>query len=46
MVIYKDEFIYYEMIIYVFMVINLNIKKVLVIGGGDGGIVRELSCYF
>ncbi|MGS5515449.1 polyamine aminopropyltransferase [Clostridioides difficile] len=41
----KDEFIYHEMITHVPMSTNLNIKKVLVIGGGDGGTVRELSCY-
>ncbi|MER0278935.1 polyamine aminopropyltransferase [Clostridioides difficile] len=41
----KDEFIYHEMITHVPMSINLNIKKVLVIGGGDGGTVRELSRY-
>lgn len=45
MVTYKDEFIYHEMITHVPMATNLNIKKVLVIGGGDGGTVRELSCY-
>ncbi|CZR96273.1 MULTISPECIES: polyamine aminopropyltransferase [unclassified Clostridioides] len=41
----KDEFIYHEMITHVPMSTNLNIKKVLVIGGGDGGTVRELSRY-
>ncbi|HBG5345666.1 TPA: polyamine aminopropyltransferase [Clostridioides difficile] len=45
MVTYKDEFIYHEMITHVPMSTNLNIKKVLVIGGGDGGTVRELSRY-
>ncbi|HDF2339212.1 spermidine synthase [Clostridioides difficile] len=45
MVTYKDEFIYHEMITHVPMATNLNIKKVLVIGGGDGGTVRELSRY-
>jgi len=41
----KDEFIYHEMITHVPMASNLNIKKVLVIGGGDGGTVRELTRY-
>ena len=41
----KDEFIYHEMITHVPMCTNLNIKKVLVIGGGDGGTVRELTRY-
>ncbi|MCC0669903.1 MULTISPECIES: polyamine aminopropyltransferase [unclassified Clostridioides] len=45
MVTYKDEFIYHDMITHVPMATNLNIKKVLVIGGGDGGTVRELSRY-
>lgn len=41
----KDEFSYHEMITHVPMCSNLNIKKVLVIGGGDGGTVRELTKY-
>lgn len=41
----KDEFIYHEMIVHVPMSVNPNIKKVLVIGAGDGGTVRELTCY-
>lgn len=45
MVTYKDEFIYHDMITHVPMATNLNIKKILVIGGGDGGTVRELSRY-
>ena len=45
MVTEKDEFIYHEMIIHVPMAVNPNIKKVLVIGGGDGGSVRELTRY-
>ena len=45
MVTEKDEFIYHEMIVHVAMATNLNIKKVLVIGAGDGGTVRELSRY-
>ena len=41
----KDEFIYHEMIVHVPMCVNVNVKKVLVIGGGDGGTVRELTRY-
>lgn len=41
----KDEFIYHEMIVHVPMAANPGIKKVLVIGGGDGGAVRELARY-
>ncbi len=41
----KDEYIYHEMITHVPMSVNPNIKRVLVIGGGDGGAVREL-CRF
>lgn len=41
----KDEFIYHDMITHVAMATNPNIKRVLVIGGGDGGTVRELTRY-
>ena len=41
----KDEFIYHEMITHVPMAVNPNAKNVLVIGGGDGGTVRELVKY-
>ncbi|MFA5528577.1 MAG: polyamine aminopropyltransferase [Peptostreptococcales bacterium] len=41
----KDEFIYHDMITHVPMATNPNIKRVLVIGGGDGGTVRELTRY-
>ena len=41
----KDEFIYHDMIVHVPMATNMNIKNVLVIGGGDGGTVRELTRY-
>lgn len=41
----KDEFIYHDMITHIPMATNPNIKHVLVIGGGDGGTVRELSRY-
>ena len=41
----KDEFIYHEMITHVPMAVNPNIRKILVIGAGDGGVVRELARY-
>ncbi|MBR2216615.1 MAG: polyamine aminopropyltransferase [Selenomonadaceae bacterium] len=41
----KDEFIYHEMIVHVPMCVNPLAKDVLVIGGGDGGTVRELTRY-
>ncbi|AGF58398.1 MULTISPECIES: polyamine aminopropyltransferase [Clostridium] len=41
----KDEFIYHEMIVHVAMATNLNAKKILVIGAGDGGTIRELAKY-
>lgn len=45
MVTEKDEFIYHDMIVHVPMATNPSIKKVLVIGAGDGGTVRELTRY-
>ncbi len=41
----KDEFIYHEMITHVPMAVHPNVRNVLVIGGGDGGAVRELVRY-
>jgi spermidine synthase len=41
----RDEFIYDEMITHVPMAVHPNITKVLVIGVGDGGVVRELTRY-
>lgn len=41
----KDEFIYHEMIVHVPMAVHPNVKKVLVIGAGDGGVIRELTRY-
>ncbi len=38
----KDETAYHEMIIHVPMLTNPSVKKALVIGGGDGGSVREI----
>jgi len=45
MVTERDEFIYHEMITHVPMAVHPQVKKVLVIGGGDGGVVRELIRY-
>jgi spermidine synthase len=41
----KDEFVYHDMISHVAMATNPQIKNVLVIGGGDGGTVREITRY-
>ena len=41
----KDEFIYHEMMVHIPMAVHPNVKDVLVIGGGDGGVVRELCRY-
>ena len=45
MVTQKDEFIYHDMIVHVPMATNPAIKKVCVIGAGDGGTVSELVRY-
>ncbi|MBC5636596.1 polyamine aminopropyltransferase [Ornithinibacillus sp. BX22] len=41
----KDEFIYHDMIVHPAFATNPNIKKVLIIGGGDGGTAREVLRY-
>ncbi len=41
----KDEFIYHEMMAHVPMAVHPNVKKVLLIGAGDGGTVREILRY-
>lgn len=38
----KDEAAYHEMIVHVPMLVNPAVQNVLVIGGGDGGSVREI----
>ena len=38
----KDEFFYHEMLVHVVMHSHPDPKKVVVIGGGDGGAVREV----
>lgn len=45
MVNYKGEFIYHDIIVHTPMATNMNIKNILVIGGGYGGTVRELTRY-
>ena len=37
----RDEFIYHEMIVHPPMLTHTNPKKILIIGGGDGGAARE-----
>ena len=41
----KDEFIYHEMITHVPMAVHKAAGRILVIGGGDGGVLRELCRY-
>lgn len=41
----KDEFIYHEMLTHVPMISHPQPKNVLIIGGGDGGILREALKY-
>jgi len=41
----KDEFIYHEMMVHIPMAVHPAAKKVLIIGGGDGGAIRELVRY-
>ncbi len=41
----RDEFIYHEMITHVPMATHRAARNILVIGGGDGGVVRELCRY-
>ncbi len=37
----KDEFIYHEMLVHVPMAVHPKVEQILVIGAGDGGIVRD-----
>ncbi|MCD8076277.1 MAG: polyamine aminopropyltransferase [Lachnospiraceae bacterium] len=41
----KDGFIYDEMIVHVPMAVHPKVKNVLVLGGGDGGVLRMLEKY-
>lgn len=38
----RDEFIYHEMMVHVPLLTHANPQRVLIIGGGDGGILREV----
>ena len=38
----KDEFVYHEMMAHVPLFAHGNAKNVLVVGGGDGGVLREV----
>lgn len=38
----RDEFVYHEMIVHVPLFTHPHPKKVLVVGGGDGGTIREV----
>lgn len=41
----KDEFIYDEMVTHIPMAVHPDVKNVLIIGGADGGVARELINY-
>lgn len=41
----KDEFVYHEMIAHIAMQTHPEPKHVLVVGGGDGGAIREILKY-
>ncbi|SFK60797.1 spermidine synthase [Halobacillus dabanensis] len=38
----KDEFVYHEMVAHVPLFTHPNPRRVLVVGGGDGGVIREV----
>jgi spermidine synthase len=39
----KDEFIYHEMMTHVPILAHGNVRRVLIVGGGDGGMLREVT---
>ncbi len=41
----KDEFIYHEMMVHVPMAVHPHVRKVLLIGAGDGGALSRLLLY-
>lgn len=41
----RDEFVYHEMLVHPAMLCHSNPKRVLIIGGGDGGAIRECLKY-
>lgn len=38
----KDEFVYHEMVAHIPLFTHPNPQEVLVVGGGDGGVIREI----
>jgi spermidine synthase len=38
----RDEFVYHEMVAHVPLFTHPNPETVLVVGGGDGGVIREV----
>ncbi|MEJ5374946.1 MAG: polyamine aminopropyltransferase [bacterium] len=38
----RDEFVYHEMLAHVPLVVHGDPKRVLIVGGGDGGLLREV----
>ena len=41
----RDEFIYDEMMTHIPMAVHPNIRDILIIGAGDGGVVKEIMRY-
>ena len=41
----RDEFIYHDMIVHPALAVNPDIRRVLIVGGGDGGTARETLRY-
>jgi spermidine synthase len=41
----KDEFVYHEMLAHIAMQAHPDPKHILVVGGGDGGVIREVIKY-
>ena len=41
----RDEFFYHEMLVHPAFVVHSDPKSVLIIGGGDGGVLREVLRY-
>ncbi|WP_050616849.1 spermidine synthase [Bacillus testis] len=38
----KDEFVYHEMVAHIPLFTHPNPEKILIVGGGDGGVIREV----
>ncbi|MGK0367027.1 MAG: spermidine synthase [Thermoproteota archaeon] len=41
----KDEFVYHEVMAHIPYMVSSKVENVLIIGGGDGGIIREFTKY-